>query len=867
MYTFDHGAGTSDWSNSLNWNPDGVPGTGDDAIIPHDGVVLSSGAASIHRLEIDADTNTGLTIDGAATSLTLGTGTSFFDHGLALQNGATLNLGTSTTWHGGVVGACSGTPQCTVNIGAGGTLNITADVIAGNGGYWHNLGTVTVSTPNTTDLRGAFENDGLVQIQQGRVQIGGDGATHQTDGAYTVASGGILMVGGDMDFAAGSSVSGAGRVDVNYRTAHFLAGSSLTPGGIDMTGGTLDNSIAVSVPSFTANGGALVGSGALTVTGAASFLLSNLQVRGTGGLNLEGTTTVTNGFTLDPGATVNLGPLTTWTGGSIGGCLNGVGTCTIAIGPGDVLDIQGNLNAFDNGGTVWNNQGTIMRSSGTGVLTYAATLNNTGTVDLRTGTLQAAHYSQSAGTTRLASGTAFTGDLPLQGGSLTGTGTVSGNVTNSGGTVAPGSSPGHLTISGNYTQGAGGHFAEDIAGVTQGSDYDWLSVTGNVSLAGQLAIASSYTPAATDAFDVITAGGVVSGAFDSLSGNLLSDRRYYASYLPAGVRLTVQAAATNASPPSVAGRAGAGQTLTCDPGTWSGPVTIAYSWLRDGAAIATGASYRVVDADAGHTLVCRVTGTDANGSNTVDSAGIAIPVPTTAPTGLPPECNLPTQPATPAPVLYRFVVIRPLRSGVTYQLPGCPVQVGLDRALLIPVNTIVDTTRGRILLTSARPRARTQSITLYAGAFVVRQRRTDKPAGMTEFGLAGNGLPVAGKAVASKRKQPNLKAVRRLWADGSGAFRTRGGFASAAIRGTKWLTIDRFNTTVIRVVEGAVLVRDLLRNANVVVRAGEVYEARATSMYLNKVRTNPRYGKRYSVLRTRHGVFHIYRNGRRIKVG
>ena len=47
------------------------------------------------------------------------------------------------------------------------------------------------------------------------------------------------------------------------------------------------------------------------------------------------------------------------------------------------------------------------------------------------------------------------GALPLQltGGVLGGDGTVIANVSNTGGTVAPGASPGTLTINGDYTQG------------------------------------------------------------------------------------------------------------------------------------------------------------------------------------------------------------------------------------------------------------------------------------------------------------------------------------------------------------------------------------------------------------------------------
>jgi hypothetical protein len=86
-------------------------------------------------------------------------------------------------------------------------------------------------------------------------------------------------------------------------------------------------------------------------------------------------------------------------------------------------------------------------------------------------------------------------------------------------------------------------------------------------------------------------------------------------------------APVNSVAPSISGTAAVGQTLTCDPGTWSGSPTFAYEWRRDGTPItgATGATYNVAAADAGHSLVCHVTGTNSAGSTTADSTGVAIP--------------------------------------------------------------------------------------------------------------------------------------------------------------------------------------------------------------------------------------------------
>jgi hypothetical protein len=106
-------------------------------------------------------------------------------------------------------------------------------------------------------------------------------------------------------------------------------------------------------------------------------------------------------------------------------------------------------------------------------------------------------------------------------------------------------------------------------------------------------------------------------------------------YLPAAIAL-----ATDESPPidrvapSVAGTPRNGETLTADPGTWSGTpsVTYAYQWLRCAAggtgcveiAGATGATYTLGAADVGQTIRVRVTATNAAGSTPADSAAVAI---------------------------------------------------------------------------------------------------------------------------------------------------------------------------------------------------------------------------------------------------
>ena len=63
-----------------------------------------------------------------------------------------------------------------------------------------------------------------------------------------------------------------------------------------------------------------------------------------------------------------------------------------------------------------------------------------------------------------------------------------------------------------------------------------------------------------------------------------------------------------------------------------------------------------------------------------------------------------------------------------------------------------------------------------------------------------------GPATAAARRRK--KRVRRLWGDGHGSFRTAGHYSAATVRGTRWLTEDRCDGTLTRVVRGTVEVED-----------------------------------------------------------
>lgn len=94
--------------------------------------------------------------------------------------------------------------------------------------------------------------------------------------------------------------------------------------------------------------------------------------------------------------------------------------------------------------------------------------------------------------------------------SICGSGRVNGELVQNDGELCPGSSPGILTIDGDYTS-EGGIINIEINGTNPGVLYDQLEVTGAAKLnyaTTRLNITLGYTPVGGDFFDIITANSI-----------------------------------------------------------------------------------------------------------------------------------------------------------------------------------------------------------------------------------------------------------------------------------------------------------------------------------------------------------------------
>ena len=153
--TWDHGAGSQEWDNLTNWDPDGVPTSGDTVLIPNGfaaGEYPDLSASAVNADVLD------LTIESAA-SLTLG--------GLSLTIAGDL--------------ANSGT----LDGGGGGAISIAGDVTAA--GNLTSTGTVTLNGGlQSVDFTGASLNN--VTVAPGS----------DTNLAADMTVGGVLTVAGTL---------------------------------------------------------------------------------------------------------------------------------------------------------------------------------------------------------------------------------------------------------------------------------------------------------------------------------------------------------------------------------------------------------------------------------------------------------------------------------------------------------------------------------------------------------------------------------------------------------------------------------------------------------------------------------------------
>jgi len=353
---------------------------------------------------------------------------------------------------------------------------------------FNNTGTLKKSAgTGTSFVQLPFVNDGVVLVQTGTINSNQGGSS---TGSFGLSAGTTLQFGGGtFSLNAGTTFTGIGNLLLSAATLN-VNDAVATPATIvvDMTGGTMQ-----AAGTFTAGGIFNYSGGSFGSVGITNFN-GALNVFGTAAKGISSRTLNTNGTTTWSGAGANLGL-------SFAAIINNNGTW-------EVLN-DGSMAWGVGGAPVFRNLGTFRKSVGVGTTTLQLPYQNQGTVDIQSGTINANNYTQTAGTTKLTGG-AFTSTatIGIQGGTLAGTGTVTGPVVVSGtGALSPGLSAGTLALTGTYTQQApNGAFNVEIGGLAPGTQHDRANVTSTTTLAGVLNVSliNGFVPLPGDSFTVLT---------------------------------------------------------------------------------------------------------------------------------------------------------------------------------------------------------------------------------------------------------------------------------------------------------------------------------------------------------------------------
>ena len=259
------------------------------------------------------------------------------------------------------------------------------------GSAFNNAGTVEKTAPAGTSTIGIlFNNSGTVDVQSGTLSLGAGGSG---GGQFTIESGAVLT-GGNYTLQ-NATVSGDGQLQVNTFNTLTVAGDS-TVQNLVVNGGTVTANAALEVQNLTVNG-TLTGPGTVAVDG--NFIWTGGNLNGTGDTVLNGASSLSGGFFSMLGRLVdNNGTATITNANSVDFTGNAVWNNN-ASGI-LVLEGSGGLGSFFASATaVLNNAGLIQKVGPLGTSSIGIPVNNSGTIEVDSGTLSLSSLTNLSGTT------------------------------------------------------------------------------------------------------------------------------------------------------------------------------------------------------------------------------------------------------------------------------------------------------------------------------------------------------------------------------------------------------------------------------------------------------------------------------------
>lgn len=416
----------------------------------------------------------GLGGDGTA-SVSVSSGGALVVSQIAIASNGTLRIGQGGL--GGTVTGVGDSPPTILNNGAivadfTDVVTLAANIEADSPDH---AGTLTKRGAGTLILTGTNSYTGNTTLEGGVLSVA-------SDASLGAASSGLTFNGGTLQ-VTGTSFSQTGR------WISFGAGGA----GFDI----VEANHVFTVPGFPTSGPGGIskaGAGTLVLTTANFYSGPTLITGGTLRAGAPSALSSMSAFTVNAGATLDLGGFSQGIGG-----LSGAGT--VLIGKGS-LTIRGASTTF---------AGALSGTGSLFVINDGLTL--TGVSDFTGATNVVGNFAR-----LVVNGSLAGSVVNVNGGTLGGSGTV-GGINAVSGTVAPGNSIGTLSVAGNVTFRPGSTYRVEANAAGQA---DRITATGTALLTGGLVqvLAEQGDYALSTRYVILTAQGGVGGTFSSLTSNL-----------------------------------------------------------------------------------------------------------------------------------------------------------------------------------------------------------------------------------------------------------------------------------------------------------------------------------------------------------
>lgn len=472
----------------------------------------------------------------------------------------------------------------------------------------------------TTNFEPRVDNDGTVIVSNGELSFAGGGTSA---GTWNTLAGTTLSFRCCGTQNVTGSIGGPGTLASTGGTLN-VNGTYNATGALNVAGGTINLNVPGSTTAFTLSSGTLGGSGTLTVDTTGT--LSGGTMNGTGPTNFAaGSTTIINattGYVTIDGRTITNSGAMTYNGSPYylqlanGAAFNN--NATFELANNQTIYAYGSTPVFTNGAA-----GIFQKTTPTGSTSFNPSFVNNGSVLANSGTISfGGGFTQTAGSTVVNGTISSPSTLVFNGGTLSGSGTISANVSNAA-QVNAGSSPGILTISGNYSQGPTGVINAELNGTTPGTGYDQINISGSAALNGTLNITTigGFTPPNGSTYQILNFASR-SGDFATKSGLVYAGGSYTYLLNPTNIQLTAGACAppdaTVTAPASVCPNASGGASVPVTTGA-------TYAWTVTNGTIATGQGTNAIAFNAGTVSPVTVTVTvTVGGCSNTGTATIAV---------------------------------------------------------------------------------------------------------------------------------------------------------------------------------------------------------------------------------------------------